>query len=58
MTALPPGWTLRPPTLDDEADLLALVSGKAVADDVPPDDLPLPPEPDDDLPPPPDDELG
>jgi DNA helicase-2/ATP-dependent DNA helicase PcrA len=48
------GVTVRPVDLLDEAGLLALVSGRAVADDVP-----LPPEPDDDLLPPPDDpDLG
>ncbi|MGY1832372.1 ATP-dependent helicase [Geodermatophilus sp. SYSU D01180] len=56
------GVTVRPVDLLDEAGLLALVTGEAVHDGLPPgpdDELPPPPEPDDDeLPPPPDDDLG
>ncbi len=51
------GVTVRPVDLLDEAGLVALVTGEA-AEEVP-DDLPLPPEPDDDeLLPPDDPELG
>ncbi|MGY1775308.1 ATP-dependent helicase [Geodermatophilus sp. SYSU D00804] len=55
------GVTVRPVDLLDEAGLLALVTGEATHEELPPepndDDLPPPPEPDDEeLPPPPEEE--